>query len=504
MMMQEDAPTAVGAASVCCRPAKVAWIFVAFFTVMGGLSLSLPWIEPRPRGMGDLIGTCLMASFFLIPALVCAVWAVRGRIIADERGLRWRGLGRWQSTAWDSVQDYYDKLPPSNGKSAGLKSVVETRGGCLKFDRDWSGTAALRASIERRAASARARTWGVLGTRPEDDWPRVFHYNTSDNRTSLWYISGCLLLLYGAILSRALPRTVGWVQELGWGLGLAPLLVMLAVVFSYSLIFWVAAFPPLEAKRRKHQRITVSPSRLRFEDGDRAIEVPWSDVSDYFLASFPAKIAPGYLCRVVTNAGSFDFTAAVSEARLLRIIVSLYATEAKTRQWCSPDGDDLLGGQHSRWSGGCEGVGERVFHYRTRTNRAMLWFLAFFAILPLVPFAVDRWLGLPSRGDTGAILTTCALMGAAWLWTFWRYQAACVQIDSRGITQNTAQGKRFLAWAEVQDYYKSGSDILIFGNVVGASGRVRFWQGIADVEELQEEISRRAVHSHSREWKQKE
>lgn len=503
MMMQEDVWATIDAVPVCSRPAKVAWVFVAFFTVMGGLSLSLPWMEPRSREVGALMASGFMASFFLIPALVCAVWTARGRIIADDWGLRWRGLGRWRSAEWDNVQDYYDKLPSkSNRISSGPEMVVETSAGRLTFSREWTPHQAIRDVIEQRATCARAKSWGVKGTRPEDDWPHVFHYDTRDNRTTLWVLSGCLLLLYGMMLGRAIPKTVEWVRELGWGLGLAPVLVMLILLFTYSLMFWVGAFLPLEAKQRKHQRITVSLSHLRYEDTGRTFEIAWRDVSDYFLASFPAKIAPGYLYRVVTNTGSFDFTAALSEASLLRIIIPLYATGAKTKQWRSHDDFDLLGGQRSRWSGGCEGVGERVFHYRTRTNRALLWLFAFFALIPLIPFAVDPWLGLPIRDDTGAILTTCALMGAAWLWTFWRYQTARVLIDSRGIIQNTMQGTRCVAWDEVQDYYKSGSDMFIYGNIVSTEGRVRFWLGIADAEELQDEIARRAVHSQSREWKE--
>ena len=80
--------------------------------------------------------------------------------------------------------------------------------------------------------------------------------------------------------------------------------------------------------------------------------------------------------------------------------------------------------------------------------------------------------------------------------TRWR----AIQVDASGITQRAIFGPRRLRWEQVERFYISGGDAFKFGNVVGAGTRIRFWIGIADLEELKAEIARRAVNSRNRTW----
>jgi hypothetical protein len=115
---------------------------------------------------------------FFVPAVLVAVWLRRAEIVADEETLCWQGLGRRRCVRWEDVTDYYD-LPLPRGK----RSAVETVAGKLPL---WGDSVKnikpLRVVIERQVTNARARGWGVVGARPEDPWPRVFHYNSSENR----------------------------------------------------------------------------------------------------------------------------------------------------------------------------------------------------------------------------------------------------------------------------------------------------------------------------------
>ena len=77
---------------------------------------------------------------------------------------------------------------------------------------------------------------------------------------------------------------------------------------------------------------------------------------------------------------------------------------------------------------------------------------------------------------------------------------ASIQVDASGITQRAIFGPRRLRWEQVERFYISGGDAFKFGNVVGAGTRIRFWIGIADLEELKAEIARRAVNSRNRTW----
>lgn len=71
--------------------------------------------------------------------------------------------------------------------------------------------------------------------------------------------------------------------------------------------------------------------------------------------------------------------------------------------------------------------------------------------------------------------------------------------------QHIVFGRRTIAWADVKDFYLTGSDIGVFGNIIAVDGQaIRFWTGIGDVEELQSEIARRATRSMTRTWRKKE
>ena len=64
--------------------------------------------------------------------------------------------------------------------------------------------------------------------------------------------------------------------------------------------------------------------------------------------------------------------------------------------------------------------------------------------------------------------------------------------------------RRFLRWEQVECFHMSGDAPFKFGNVVGEGTRIRFWIGIADLEELKAEIARRAVNSRNRTWDEAE
>ena len=84
------------------------------------------------------------------------------------------------------------------------------------------------------------------------------------------------------------------------------------------------------------------------------------------------------------------------------------------------------------------------------------------------------------------------------------YDTAWIKTDSLGITQHTLGVCRFLRWEQVERFHMSGDALFKFGNVVGAGTRIRFWIGIADLEELKAEIARRAVNSRNRTWDEAE
>ena len=89
-------------------------------------------------------------------------------------------------------------------------------------------------------------------------------------------------------------------------------------------------------------------------------------------------------------------------------------------------------------------------------------------------------------------------MGVPTLYGWWRYFCASVRISSRGIAQFTPFGRRFIPWTDVREYCQPDDSSIV--SVVAAGARIRFWAGIADIEELKDEIARRAVSSRNKGW----
>ena len=121
-----------------------------------------------------------------------------------------------------------------------------------------------------------------------------------------------------------------------------------------------------------------------------------------------------------------------------------------------------------------------------------------------VSVVIHRRAGMGVKDDPMFVSIMATLMGGSILWAIWRYHQASIGIDGDGITQNVAFCRRFLRWDQVERFFKSGGDAYMFGNVVGAGTRIRFWTGIADVEELKDEVARRAVNSRNQTWDEAE
>ncbi len=470
-----------------CRPGGGGWQSVVLLVVCALFPRFADWLGGHHASSSVRVLSTSVAALFGLPALWLTAWLLRARIVADERGLRWRGLGRWRVAEWQDVTDFYTRLLPK-GKA---QAVTETRAGRVCFGAGlWPDCPALRESVSQRATQARAHSWETWGARPALDWPRTFHYRTADNRAlpvMLAFLVAVMAWL-AAGSARSAARSVALAGWTWWDMG-APLLGV-APLALFSLL------PALRARdtyKRRAQRITLTQEGIGYEDGAARMAAAWEDVQAYSLAAgrgwdMTARHA------IRTKQGTFDFTQAISEVLVLRQAIAARAVAAPPTAWRAPD-DDALGGREGRWSGHCEGIGERVFHYRTRTNRALLW----------LPTALLLAMGLlacagVTRVDWPVGFALAVLLG----WGWWRYFVASVRVGDDDLTQYGLFGRRHVAWEDITDYVRSGDDIFTFGNVIGENTRIRFWLGIADAEELKQEIARRAVNCPRHDWDRKQ
>lgn len=130
----------------------------------------------------------------------------------------------------------------------------------------------------------------------------------------------------------------------------------------------------------------------------------------------------------------------------------------------------------------------------------MLWFIGAFAVMPL-SIELQRALGMTVKADTGFVVTLSSMLVAGTLWAIWRYYAASICTNDDGITQYAPFGKKHMAWADVQEFgVVSGSDNTLLFVQNAQRQRITFWNTIADLPELRDEIKRRVVNSRNHTW----
>ena len=486
-MIRAAQKLALDTTPVILRPDKGNWGTITFFALVGIAPLLLLFIAPIPMTTTSWILVSLLVGMFLIPAVLFAFWQAKAVVIADETGLRWRGFGDWRTANWAEVSDYYDQLLAAPKP----RLTVETNAGRLRLNSGlWTATPALREVIGQKAIQAKAKEWGLLGMRPEADWPRVFHYDTSDNRFQR-VVLVTLVLVAGFLIWEILPGASRTAATMGLGWGLATIAVGGFGILPIGL--YLAIFLRLQSatRRRKHQRITLTQAGVLYTDEHGSIKAPWRDITDLNIAR-GQELSSHYV--VTAKQGTFDFSPSIKESAILRRAFPRFATALPEEKWNSTE-SDILGSLSSRWTSRCEGVGKRIYHYRTRTNRALLWFPTVLVLVFPLMYGVQSALGL-ATGSIGGLIG----YGNLALWAWWRYSTASIQTDTEGITQRTLFGTKHLAWPEIIDYYQSGDDVFKFGILRGTSTRLWFWIGIADVESLKSEIARQAVNSLHHTW----
>lgn len=482
-----------------CRPHRGNWFLVL---MLGGFGAAFPWLarsaRNAPYSANDWLGVWLIAVAFLAAAFVLAAWLLYTEIAADEDSLRWRKRGQWQSARWEDVTDYYDQITPQGQKTT-IPAVIQTGAGPVKFHRDWSNFEALRERVQRAATQAGTDRWQILGTRQQDTWPRLFDYDTSDNRRTPLLLVSLGLPFIAFLLFRILSKVPSILQEMGWGWGLGMIATGALVTLLHAAILFPVGVAYQDARRRRRgQKITASPEGICFENGAECIHAAWNEVTGVTIASFERL---SFLMRyvVITSQGTFDFTHLLRDVRLLTQIIKRYAPAAVEQ---ASSVEDVLGGLSDRWSGGREGVGERVYHYRTRTNRALLWLLSSFPALCALTATLTAH-GLTRHQNIRPSLWVGGILLAATLWGWWRYYSASVRTDEEGVTQNAPFRHHRIRWRDIDDYYQSREEPLTFGNVIGRGVHIQFWTGsITDADELKAEITRRALYSRRTAWEQ--
>jgi hypothetical protein len=473
---------------VRCRLGLFGWFFLLVCGGLCGLTIGLTLFPRDGVRTVTAAGMTTFAVVVVLPILIFAVYLVRAQIVADEVGLRWRGLRGWRAARWDEVTDFYEV---NSRGSESVVNVVEMSAGPLWISSAiWTQAIALCDVVAQKATKAPSRTWEQRGKRANENWPYIFTYDTRDNRTLRIMMPTAGLLLLACYVSIFLPKFSQGVAEMGWAWELGQI-ALFGIVILFPLLGVVSfLLADRDTRRRYRERIIVTQRGIARENGDLRLAASWQEVQEFVTLPSGLHLTQYYL--VITQQGEFDFTSRINELRLLQTLIERFAPEAVARgRHRVPDEDNLLPNREPSLTG------ERLYHYRTRAVRAMLWIPGAFALCFASIPCLNRWGWTPPRHDVVSPMLLAVVFGIVALWGWWRYRAACVRTDSLGITQETPFGKRSLFWGEVQDYYLRNET----GYIIGANARIRFAILIANVEDLKAEIVQRATQSQSREWK---
>jgi hypothetical protein len=405
----------------------------------------------------------MVATTFLLFGAIPGVTLLVQGVTADAEGLRWRDLrGRRHFAPWSDVTDFYRRpmRAGERGRTFRTEYIIEIADGrYVGFDvLSWTDAARLQERVVSEVGERLdLRRWQTKGVRNRD-LPCTFGYAARPQtraRIGLCYCMAlpptvfalfALLIRHDTAHPTSMPEAVFLVAT-----------GILAVGFIETMLV-MSLLDLNEARRRKNESFTADAEGFTFFDGREKTRVCWAEVIGYRFQDQglePNQRGLRLLCSRCTirseRGGEVSFLTLMDDVGLFQEIVRTHAVNGIEAR-IDRDRAEALGGIAARWTGGVEGVGERVYHYRTRSNRAMLWFPwlspVMFALLPVLAH-YDLTLGGESPTEF-VVLGPLSLVGA--VAATMAYYKSCLILGRDGLTKVGITGSRFIRWEDVRDW----------------------------------------------------
>jgi len=474
-----------------------AWTLVWICAIMTLILTAVGFFAPK-RTANDWLLALSFSALFGLPGLFAFWWVRKTYVVADENGLlcsNWRGATLLR---WNDIGDYYFKK-----RDKYLVAHIEAKGRVFVFNHMLSRCDELQKIVQEIAQGSRAREWALFGTRTFDEWPRVFRYKNTNIALLVLASVGFTAVIIGLQLSKGAtyggwaPMWSGFLSTWNvlslWG-KIGFVFVSIAFASLYPVLFLATRLPQARAtKSYLQQTVTADLRGLVFQTPQEHIPISWDRVLDYYLEPVAGALEMVNRCVVVTSRGEHSFLSPIVDGFTLREIVKKYATNAQSSEWKPRPGqslDNLKAPRHLLVP-----IGARVFHFRTRTARALL----FFFMLVCVMLTTSVFTGARSKTTGDLVLffvfTLPLCLATSYLWRGFR--KSYIVTDENGLTLHGITKTTSLRWSEIKRYRSDG--LLCY--IDGEKQKLRYFLIASDAENLMEEIKQHATNSENSEWK---
>jgi hypothetical protein len=419
---------------IVSRPGAVVWCLGGMpliLSLVGLLSLS------SSSKFAPIIGWLLFLIFGGVTFSV-VLYALRSRITLSNDGIRWQNRTGKHFARWEEVADFYEVR--EDAKGIDQYYVVRTNDGReYRFDALWTQYARLRALIAERATGANKarllneqREWATLRTRPAD-LPQTFSYNGKMLRRKH------RLEVFGLVFMAALAVAVAFVAVH------APIFWILSpLVLGGALFHFATEGKPVResiARAKRRESFTATTDGLTFSNEGETHKVTWHDIVGY---GYEPRL--GYIIRTV-HGRTFTANPLISRYAQFTEVLYRFATEGVLLSLHRNDADDLAG-IAARWTGGVEGVGDRVFHHRTRSGLVTLVSSCLIPLTFSIPLLANRL--KPTADKTPSfLLFVLPLSVLPALYNLWQYWSAKYVVSRDGITAQFPLRTVSLRWTDI-------------------------------------------------------
>ena len=474
----------------------LAWIFGGLALATTGLGLFL-----RPKKLDEQLVLITMILFFAIPFAVSVWWVVKTKVVVDDNGLTYCDWREKVQLRWGDIGDYYFKK-----RDKFSVAHFEAQGRVFVLNHMLAQNDVLQQTIREKATASRAKTWELHGTRTFDEWPRVFRYKDGNGFLLVLAAIGITTLLLALQLSKA--ATNGGFSSIWQNIALLMngFSIPLRIAFILTLLFSCGAmpflivatrWPQIKAGRAYLQQMVSADLRgLTFQSPQEHTPIAWDRVLDYYLDPVAGTLQNADRCVVVTERGEWTFLSTIVEGYTLREIIKTYATNAKPKDWAYKPGYDR---DNLKTPGQFQAkAGTKVFHFRTRTARAIL--LLFTIVIAFVPVSVLFGGKFKTNADFFGLAVFLFPIAVGVVTGWLGYFKTHFVLDERGIATRGWRKSRFIAWTEIESY-QAGSDGY-FLEIRTAQKTIRFLRMFSDMSDFKHEVQNRAINRANREWKQ--